>query len=307
MGQSLINLLRLFANNLLPILLVAGAGYMAGKWLKVDARSISRAVFYLFSPCLLFDLLVTNQFEPGDMLRMVGFTVASIITVGTTTWLLGRLLRLERKMLAAALLCTLTINAGNYGLSLNLFAFGEEALAYASLFFVTTAVITYTLGVMIASLGRASLAESFKSLLKIPVVYVVPLALIFMTLDWELPLSLNRSVTLLGDAAIPGMLVVLGLQLQRVQRTHNVSALFLASGMRLMGGMGIGFLFASFFGLSGTAYNAGVLQSSMPTAVLATILATEYDTEPAFVTTAVFASTLLSPLTLTPLLLMLGA
>ena len=45
----------------------------------------------------------------------------------------------------------------------------------------------------------------------------------------------------------------------------------------------------------------------MPTAVLATILATEYDAEPAFVATAVFASTLLSQLTLTPLLLILGA
>jgi len=45
----------------------------------------------------------------------------------------------------------------------------------------------------------------------------------------------------------------------------------------------------------------------MPTAVLATILATEYEAEPAFVITAVFATTLLSPLTLTPLLLVLGA
>jgi len=303
----LINLLRLFANNLLPILLVAGAGYLAGKWLNVEARSISRVVFYFFSPCLLFDLLVTNQFEAGDMLRMVGFAVASILTVGAITWLLGRLIRLERKMLAAVLLCTITINAGNYGLSLNLFAFGEEALAYASLFFVTTAVITYTVGVMIASMGRLSLAVSLKGLLKIPVIYVVPLALIFIAMDWDLPLPLSRSVSLLSDAAIPGMLIVLGLQLQSSQRTHNIRALFLASGMRLLGGMGIGLLIASFFGLKGMAYNAGVLESSMPTAVIGTILSTEYDAEPAFVTTAVFTSTLLSPLTLTPLLLMLGA
>jgi predicted permease len=77
--------------------------------------------------------------------------------------------------------------------------------------------------------------------------------------------------------------------------------------MRLLGGLGVGLLFASVFGLSGMAYNAGVLESSMPTAVMATILATEYEAEPAFVTTAVFVSTLLSPLTLTPLLLILGA
>ena len=301
------NLLRLFADNLLPILLVAGAGYMAGKWLNVEARSISRVVFYLFSPCLLFDLLTTNQFEAGDMLRMVGFAVVSILTVGAITWTLGRLLKLERKMLAAVLLCTLTLNAGNYGLSLNLFAFGEKALAYASLFFVVSAVITYTLGVTVASLGRASLADSLKGLLKIPVIYVVPLALIFIYFDWKLPLPLSRTVSLLSDASIPAMLVVLGLQLQNNQRAGNIRALFLASGMRLLGGLGVGLLLAPLFGLGGMAYNAGVLEASMPTAVMSTILATEYEAEPAFVTTAVFASTLLSPLTLTPLLLVLGA
>ena len=147
-----------------------------------------------------------------------------------------------------------------------------------------------------------------KGLLKIPVVYVVPLALIFMALDWELPLPLSRSVELLGDAAIPGMLLVLGLQLQKIQLARNdVRALLLATGMRLLGGLGVGLLLAPLFGLGGMAYNAGVLESSMPTAVLATILATEYDAEPAFVTTAVFTTTLLSPLTLTPLLLVLGA
>ncbi|MFC1997237.1 AEC family transporter [Chloroflexota bacterium] len=301
------DLLTLFANNLLPILLVAGTGYIAGKWLNVEARSISRVVFYLFSPCLLFDLLVNSRLNNSDMLRMVGFTVTTILSVAAITWLLGRMIKLERKMLAAVIICTMTINAGNYGLSLSLFAFGEEALAYSSLFFVTSAIITYTVGVTIASMGKSSLAASLKGLLKIPAVYAVILALIFIYLNLELPLPLSRTVSLLSDAAIPGMLLVLGLQMQNNHRTPNSRALILANGMRLLGGMGIGFLVAAIFGLQGMAYNAGVLESSMPTAVLSTILATEYDAEPAFVTTAVFTSTLLSPLTLTPLLWILGA
>jgi len=105
-----------------------------------------------------------------------------------------------------------------------------------------------------------------------------------------------------------GMLLVLGLQLgKNSHRIRDVRALLLATGMRLLGGMGVGLLLAPLFGLGGMAYKAGVLESSMPTAVLATILATEYEAEPAFVTTVVFATTLLSPLTLTPLLLILGA
>jgi len=45
----------------------------------------------------------------------------------------------------------------------------------------------------------------------------------------------------------------------------------------------------------------------VPTAVLVTVLATEYNIKPEFMTTAVFTSTLLSPLTITPLLAILGA
>jgi len=303
----LTELFKLFANNLLPIFLVIGVGYIAGKWLKVDARSISKVVFYLFSPSLLFDLLVTSHFNYEDIFRMVAFTIASISSVAFITWLIGHLIRMERKMLSAVLLCSITINAGNYGLSLNLFAYGEEALTHASIFFITTAVIAYTAGVAVASVGKASLTDSLKGLLKIPVAYVVPLALIFIKLGWELPLPLMRSVSLLSDAAIPSMLLVLGLQLQNnIHPIQNLRPLLLATGMRLLGGLGVGLLLAPLFGLRGMAYKAGVLESSMPTAVLSTILATEYDAEPVFVTTAVIASTLLSPLTLTPLLLILG-
>ena len=59
---------------------------------------------------------------------------------------------------------------------------------------------------------------------------------------------------------------------------------------------------ASVVGVTGVARQAGVVLASMPVAVMTTILAVEFDTAPAFVTSAVFLSTLLSPLTLTPLI-----
>ena len=56
---------------------------------------------------------------------------------------------------------------------------------------------------------------------------------------------------------------------------------------------------AHLVGLQGAALQAGVLQTSMPTAVITTILAVEFDVLPDFVTSVVFVSTLLSPLTVT--------
>jgi len=50
------------------------------------------------------------------------------------------------------------------------------------------------------------------------------------------------------------------------------------------------------------AFQAGVLQASMPTAVITTILALEFDVAPNFVTSVVCLSTLLSPVTVTVLI-----
>jgi predicted permease len=77
--------------------------------------------------------------------------------------------------------------------------------------------------------------------------------------------------------------------------------------MRLLIAPALAFGLTRLFGMTGPAYQAVVLEAGMPAAVLTTILATEFDAEPSFVTTAVLVSTLLSPLTLTPLLAILGA
>jgi predicted permease len=127
------------------------------------------------------------------------------------------------------------------------------------------------------------------------------------SLGWKLPLPLERTVSTLGGAAIPGLLVLMGIQLQQARWDGHTLALGLTSSMRLLAGPIISLGLAALFGLKGASYQAGISESAMPTAIAITVLATEYDIEPSFVTTAVFVTTVLSPLTLTPLLAFLGA
>jgi len=300
-------LFPLFLNNLFPILLVAGIGYTLGRLLHVDPKSLSRGVFYVFSPFLIFEVLTTSKLSDGDILRIMVFAALQMLLTGILAFLIGKALKLERKLFVAIILCSITVNAGNYGLSLNLFAFGETAVAHASLYFATAAILTYTFGVAIASMGSMSLKHSFRQLVKIPTVYAVILALLMTLFKWELPLPLERPVSLLAGAAIPGMLVLLGLQLQHSQRSWDLKTISIASGIRLLGGPLLAISTAGIVGLQGIAYKAGIIEASMPAAVLTTVLATEFDVKPAFVTTVVFITTILSPLTLTPLLAYLGA
>jgi predicted permease len=295
-----------FLNNLLPIFLIAGSGYLISKWLSVNPRSVSQVTFNLFSPCLVFVLITKNELGNQQILNMMLYSAILIIGVGLVTWLIGKALRLERRLLMAVVIAAMFMNAGNFGLPLNLFAFGELALAHASLYFVMSGIMTYTVGVVIASMGSNSLKKSLTGLIKIPAIYAVGLAFLFVQLDWSLPVPIDRSVTLLSNAAIPSMLILLGMQLQRAQWNGYVKALTLAGTMRLLVAPLLAIGLSALFGMQGPIRQAFILESGMPSAVLTTILATEYDIEPAFITTAVLTTTLISPLTLTPLLVFLS-
>jgi predicted permease len=300
-------LFSLFFNNLFPILLIAAIGYSLARWLKITPRPLSQVIFYVFSPILVFNLINSSHLSNQDILRTLAFAILLIGAVGLIAWLLGKLLHFDRKILAAVLITCMFMNAGNYGLPLTDFAFGEVALAFASVFFVVNSVLTNTLGIVIASSGSMSVWNSIKGLLKFPAIYALILGILFLQFKWQLPAGLDRTVTLLSNAAIPSMLVLLGMQLVNIRLDGQLVPLILTSGLRLLAAPLLAFGLAYLFGLSGAPYQAVVLESAMPVAVTNTILATEFDAEPTFVTAAVLITTLLSPLTLTPLLAFLGA
>lgn len=300
------NLLSLFWNNLLPIFLIAGIGYLVGRWLRISPKPISQVIFYIFSPALIFDLIAHSQLSTQIIFQVGAIATATALILSFLAYLIGRAIKLDRKLLAAVILVTILPNAGNYGLSVNLFAFGEEALAYASLYFSFSVILMYTVGVVIASLGSVGLKTSLISLLKVPSIYAVPLAFIFMAYQLQLPTPVERAVSLLSDATIPAMIVLLGLQLQKLTRNLHLTALSVSAILRLIVSPLIGLGLALVVGLQGAALQAVVSESAMPSAVTNTVLATEYDVEPAFVASVVFYTTILSPLTVTPLLAFLG-
>ena len=238
---------------------------------------------------------------------MVGFASAVILIMGLITALIGFALRLEKSLLVALVLTVMFGNAGNFGLSLTLFAFGDSALAYASIYFVTSAILVYTLGVVLASWGKSSLRKSLLGALKVPVIYAAILALVFNLFNWSLPLPIDRTVSLLADAAIPVMIVLMGIQLYNSKWSKHTLSLGLSNFLRLVASPALAFGLGILMNLEGSAFQAGVIESAVPAAVMMTVLATEYDIQPAFMTTAVFTTTLLSPFTITPLLVILGA
>jgi len=295
-------LLSIFANDVLPIFIVAAVGFAVARVLKADVRTLSRITFNALSPCLVFHLLVTSSLSASDFGRMTALAVLVIVGIGLVARLVTLPLRLDRALTSAFLIVVMFSNSGNYGLPVVLFAFGRDALAHATVYFVANAVATYTLGVFLASAGRRSIGQAARGVLRVPAVWGVVAAGTVVGLGIPMPPAIMRPVELLSGAALPTMILVLGMQLERSAWPDRPALVALAGALSLVVTPLLAVGAAQLLGLTGVARQAAIVQSGMPSAVLTTILAIEFDVKPSFVTACVMLSTLASPITVTLLI-----
>jgi predicted permease len=292
-------LLTIFVSDLLPVFAIAGVGFLLARFAHVQVQTVSRLTFHALAPALVFNILATSTAESSQVGRMVLFYALVAVSAALMARLIAIPLRLDRRALTAFLLVVICSNSGNYGLPVTLLAFGREALTFASVYFVTSSMFTYTGGVFLAASGKRSVRDALIGVARIPAVYGALAAVLTMSLGIHVPAPVRAPITLLSDAAVPMMILVLGMQLERAARPERplvvVAAVVVSLVLTPLVAIGI----AHLVGLRGAAFQAGVLQTSMPTAVITTILAVEFDVVPDFVTSVVFVSTLLSPITVT--------
>jgi predicted permease len=292
-------LLSIFVSDLLPVFAIAGVGFLLARFAHVQVQTVSRLTFHALAPALVFNILATSRVENSQVGRMVLFYALVAISAALMARLVAIPLRLDRRALTAFLLVVICSNSGNYGLPVVLLAFGREALTFASIYFVTSSMFTYTGGVFLAASGKRSVRNALIGVARIPAVYGALAAVLTLSLGIEVPAPVRAPITLLSDAAVPMMILVLGMQLERASRPERPAVVAAAVVVSLVLTPLVAMGIAHLVGLRGAAFQAGVLQTSMPTAVITTILAVEFDVLPDFVTSVVFVSTLLSPLTVT--------
>jgi malate permease and related proteins len=288
----------IFVSDILPIFVIAGVGFLLARRLGANVRTLATVTFNSLSPCLVFNQLVTAQISGSQSLRVAAFCVLLTMAIGVAAWLASAPLRLDRTTFSSFLLVAMFSNSGNYALPVVLFAFGKEALAFASVYFVTSAILIYTAGILVAASGRGSVRMALARLFKVPAVYAVAAAVVVLATGASVPLAVMRPIGLLSDAAIPVMLLVLGMQLERATVPKHPAAVAAAVVLSLVVAPVIAFGLTAVLGLVGAARQAAIVEASMPAAVITTVLALEFDLDAGFATSVVFFTTLLSPITL---------
>jgi len=279
-------MLQALVSVLAPVAITAGLGFTwARARLDFDTMLVSRLVMNIGSPALVFSgltkvssegtLFITLVTAAGLSLAII--ILANILTVSALRLPLGKYLH------------PITFpNWGNLGLPLCLFAFGDTGLSYAIAFFVVASVTQFTLGVVIAS-------GTFKPgfILRMPTIYAVLFALLFLWSGIKPPEWLLNTTELLGSMMIPLMLLSLGVSLSELRLTR-LKAMLPFAVYRYLLGLGVGFGVAALFGFEGAARGVVIIQCSMPVAIFNYLLSVRYGGLQEHAASMVVLSTLIS-------------
>jgi len=298
-------LLTIFWEVILPVFIIIALGYLLERRLGLDVQPISRVIFYALAPCLVFSSTATSTVSGTDLWKIAAFVLLTTLVMGLLAWTTARVLRFNRTRESAFLLTTLFVNAGNYGLPINLFAFGQAGLERAAIFFTVSALLTSSVGVYLASRSQASGLDALRNVFKVPIVYGALAGFAVNLAAITVPEPVAKAVNLVGGSSVPLMLLLVGAQLARTSLAGELKVIGLATLVRLVVAPVVALVLAAWCGLTGVTRQTCITEASMPTAVTTIILATEFEAEPQFVAGVVFASTLASIVTLTLLLALL--
>ncbi|MCB9451816.1 MAG: AEC family transporter [Anaerolineaceae bacterium] len=301
----LTDLFSIFINSIAPILVIAGVGFLVGRLFSVDARSFGRVIFNAFSPALVFYSLATTPVDREELVQLSVVMLLVLLTLLFLAYLSTWQYHDNRVGRAGVLLSAICPNTGNLGLPLVSFVFGETALAYAVIAYILVTILINSVGVFVASSGHSSLGRALRNILRVPAIYAAVAGLLINTTGITLPLPIARSVSLLGQAAIPSMLILLGLELARSMKLVHPRLIGLSVGLRLLVAPIVAAFLVTLLGVRWEVGRVIILQASMPVAVVTLIVANEFKLNMQQQVGTVLTTTLLSPLTLSVLILLL--
>lgn len=277
-----------------PVFLLALIGFI---WVRLGfeyrMQFVTRLTMTISVPCLIFTALMKTEIDRGALLATFWASCAAYALVTVVFFVLLKLGRMDIRTFLAPLIFG---NTGNLGLPLALFAFGETGLGYAVVVFAIMAVYSFTFGIWLVA-GGGSLLRVIKE----PILGATLLGAVFMYQGWRTPIWATNTLELIGQMAIPLMLITLGVALARLTAGRIGRSVFLSL---LKAGIcaGSAWVAGSYFELQPIPMAVLIVQVSTPVAVTSYLLAEKYGADSEQVAGLVVVSTLLSVITL-PLIL----
>ena len=273
-----------------PVFLLATVGFI---WVKLGfeyrVEFVTRLAMTLSVPCLIFVALMKTDIDPSALTTLTLASVASYLVLTALCFGLVKITGLDIRTFLAPLIMG---NTGNLGLPLALFAFGDEGLGYAVIVFAVMAIYSFTFGVWVVSGGGSPIKA-----VKEPLVGATLLGALFLWQGWETPTFVTNAIELIGQMAIPMMLITLGVAVARLSPANLGRAVWL-SLVRVVLCIAAAAAVGIWFALPPVALAVLIVQVSTPVAVTSYLLAEKYGADAQDVAGLVVVSTLLAVVTI---------
>ena len=279
-------------NILFPVIALVGVGFMIGRWQKPDFRPINRINMDAFVPALVFSSLATIPLDT----QQLPLIVASLVAVLIPALLMIPICLMMKINYKAWAPLHMFRNSGNLAIPLFTYTFGEAALGSAVLLFVVSACLHISLGLALLSKGNP-----FKQIISTPLFIAAAIAMTLNVLGITVWKPLYEATSLLGQAAVPVMLISLGSQMINL-KLSGFKVGVISSLLSLATGAVSFLLIYYFIPLPTMQLQMMVLFTMLPPAVMNYLFAERFNIEPTNVASMVLFGNFFCLITL-PILL----
>ena len=284
-----------------PTFLLIGLGAFADRLFpKLHMETLTRLAIYFLIPALIFAALARTDLTLGGASRLALAYVVYLVVLAAISVVGSR--GLPAREQRAVVVTSLFGNTGNMGLPITLFAYGAAGLDRAVVLLVVSLILMFAVGPSMLSGKAASVRGRIVEALRLPPIWATVLGVAINAAGWQMPLSLDRGVGLLADAAIPVMLLSLGVQMRRSWVWSISGPALRATAFRLLAGPVVAFGAAWALALADLDRNVLILSAAMPAAVTMFVVAVEVDGDYAGVARTVVATTVGSIFAITAVL-----
>ena len=258
---------------------------------------LSKIVLNISLPSLIFTNIATADIG-GDMiyLPIISFGISFIcILIG----LAYSKIRGYTKVKTWTIIILLAMmNTAFIGYPIVLGVYGNEGFLHAIFYDLAIAIMFVIFGVMLSNVFGGNKREVLKNGLTFIPLWAIVMGIIFNVFNIPMGYVLENSLNYLGNSAIPLIMLSLGLTINFREFRSYLSDTLCLSFFRLLLAPIILYVILLWAGFDGLILRVSVLESAMPTAMNALVLAITYDLDVELVSSVVFVTTILSLITL---------
>lgn len=304
---------QVYLSTPLFVLVLLGYSVMRwGGWSKTISESLSKFVFSLALPVMLFHMMSDfSKLPPVDSRLLIAYFGSCLIVFGISRLIAWKGYRLDGVSQSVFALGGIFSNNAMLGLPLAKMMLGDKALPSVALVLVFNSLILWTLvtvSVELAKTGRLTLrgfVSTVKNVLKNPIVIGILLGASWGLTGYQLPYLVENTASMIGNSAAPMALIALGMGLAEFGIGGNWSQSLSVCVLKLVAHPFFAWLIAWSLHLPTLETQAIVLLSSIATGVNVYLMARQFRTMEGVMATSLLVSTLLSALT-TPLCVILA-